>query len=239
MKAFVYTLYLKSKLDIKSAEMIITYYLVPLLFFAVMGTVFTSTNPESKETIIASMTIFAVTMGAFIGTPSGLLQYFQNDMRKTFKSAGIPLRTIVTTTFISGFINLSVVSIIIYLVSPVLFDGLRPESIALHIGGAAVFIAASLLVGITLGMHSRSSSKLTMISQVIFLPSMLLSGIMFPADMLPLPLEYAGYVLPATNGMKIITGNGETFNYLFLALVIILCVVLTTLRLRKYRYEDS
>jgi len=30
MKAFMYTLYLKTKLDIQSAEILVTYYLVPL-----------------------------------------------------------------------------------------------------------------------------------------------------------------------------------------------------------------
>ena len=39
-------------------------YAVPLLFFAVMGGIFTSVMPESRETLVQSMTVFAVTMGA-------------------------------------------------------------------------------------------------------------------------------------------------------------------------------
>ncbi len=240
MKAFFYTLYLKSKLDIKSAEMLITYYLVPLMFFGVMGAVFTSINPESKETLIASMSIFAITMGAFIGTPSGLLPYFSNDMRKTFKCAGIPLRTIVTTTLISGFVNLLIVSLIIFLVSPVAFGGERPENIAVHVLGISLFLIVSLLVGITLGLYTKSSSKLTMISQIVFLPSLMLSGIMFPADMLPKPLEYFGYIFPATSAMKILTGQNTGWeSYLLLGIVFVIAIVLITLRLRKYRYEDA
>jgi len=240
MKAFMYTLYLKSKLDIKSAEMLITYYLVPLMFFGVMGAVFTSINPESKETLIASMSIFAITMGAFIGTPSGLLPYFSNDMRKTFKCAGIPLRTIVTTTLISGFVNLSIVSLIIFVVSPVAFNGQRPDNFAVHIMGISLFLIVSLLVGITLGLYTKSSSKLTMISQIVFLPSLMLSGIMFPADMLPKPLEYFGYIFPATSAMKILTGQASEWeNYLFLVVVFVAAVILIVIRLRKYRFEDS
>lgn len=240
MKTYFYTLYLKTKLDVKSSEMIITYYLVPLLFFAVMGSVFTSINPESKETIIASMTVFTITMGAFIGTPGGILQYFENDLRKTFKSAGIPLRTIVSTTFISGFVNLVFVSLIIYLVSPIAFSADKPDNAPVYISGFALFLATTLLVGIMLGMYVKSSSKLTMYSQIIFLPSMLLSGIMFPADMLPKPLEYLGLIFPATHGMKILSGNDYSiYNYLFLALISVITIIFTTLRLRKYRYEDA
>ena len=38
-----------------------TCYAVPLLFFAVMGGIFTSVMPESRETLVQSMTVFAVT----------------------------------------------------------------------------------------------------------------------------------------------------------------------------------
>lgn len=240
MKAFVYTLYLKSKLDIKSAEILITYYLVPLMFFAVMGAVFTSVNPESKDTLIASMTIFAITMGAFIGTPSGLQAYFSNDMRKTFRCAGIPLRTIVTTTLISAFVNLSIVSLIIFVVSPVAFGGERPDNLAVHIMGISLLLIVSLLVGITLGLYTISPSKLTMLSQIVFLPSLMLSGIMFPANMLPKPLEYFGYIFPATSAMKILTGKATDWaNYVVLGVVFVIAIILIALRLRKYRYEDA
>lgn len=76
MKAFIYTLYLKTKLDIKSTQILTVYYLVPIIFFMVMGAVFTSVMPESKNTIIESMTIFSITMGAIIGTPASIIDYF-------------------------------------------------------------------------------------------------------------------------------------------------------------------
>ena len=69
MNGFLYGFTLQWKLDLRSRTMLITCYAVPLLFFAVMGGIFTSVMPESKETLIQSMTVFAVTMGALIGLP--------------------------------------------------------------------------------------------------------------------------------------------------------------------------
>ena len=69
MKAFLYGIALQWKLDIRSKTLLITCYIVPLLFFGVMGSIFTSVMPDSKETLIQSMTIFGVTMGALIGVP--------------------------------------------------------------------------------------------------------------------------------------------------------------------------
>ena len=69
MKAFFYGVSLQWKLDIRSKTLLIACYLVPLLFFALMGGIFTSVNPEARRTLIPSMTVFGVSMGAFIGRP--------------------------------------------------------------------------------------------------------------------------------------------------------------------------
>lgn len=66
MKAFLYGVALQWKLDIRSKTLLITCYIVPLLFFAVMGGIFTSINPEAKSTLIQSMTVMGVSMGALI-----------------------------------------------------------------------------------------------------------------------------------------------------------------------------
>ena len=54
MKAFLYGIALQWKLDIRSKTLLITCYIVPLLFFGVMGSIFTSVMPNSKETLIQS-----------------------------------------------------------------------------------------------------------------------------------------------------------------------------------------
>lgn len=240
MKSFLYTLYLKTKLDIKSSDILITYYLVPLVFFGFMGAVFTSTMPEAKNTIIASMTIFAITMGAFIGTPGSIIEYFKNDLRKSFKCAGIPLWTIVVSSVISGFVNLLVISVIIYFVSPIAFDAVKPNNILVYLLGFMVFLLATILIGIILGLYSKSTSKLTMYSQMLFLPSMMLSGIMFPSDLLPGPLEYIGLILPATHGMKILSSDSFILNnFLILFLFIIVSVIFILFKLNKLKYEDA
>ena len=57
MKAFLYGTALQWRLDLRSKSLLITCYVVPLLFYALMGGIFTSINPESKATLIQSMTV--------------------------------------------------------------------------------------------------------------------------------------------------------------------------------------
>lgn len=67
MNGFLYGLALQWRLDIRSRAMLVTCYLVPLVFFLLMGGIFTSVMPEMKSTLISSMLVMSVSMGALIG----------------------------------------------------------------------------------------------------------------------------------------------------------------------------
>ena len=53
MNGFLYGLALQWRLDIRSRAMLVTCYLVPLVFFLLMGGIFTSVMPEMKSTLIS------------------------------------------------------------------------------------------------------------------------------------------------------------------------------------------
>ena len=64
-------------------------------------------------------------------------------------------------------------------------------------------------------MLEKNQAKLTMLCQAAFLPSILLSGIMFPSNLLPGILEKLGKLFPAAWGYLLLTENesgmGEVF----------------------------
>src|SRR6056297_1617992 len=238
MKAFLYTLKLKTKLDLRNRDILITYYLVPILFFIVMSFVFTSTNPEATKTLISSMIIFATTMGSIIGTPGSVINYFENSMVKTFKSSGIPLWSVLLSSIISGAINLTVVSIFIYLISPVMYVAVIPGNPLIYFLKFILFLTATLLIGTILGVFVKSTSELTMYSQIIFLPSMLFSGIMFPSEMLPDFLKIIGLLLPATHGMRLLnTKTFDTFSFSVIIAIIIVSIIIISVKLKRIKVD--
>lgn len=220
MSAFLYGIALQLKLDIRSKTMLITCYLVPLIFFAFMGGIFTSINPESRYTLIQSMTVFVVSMGAVIGLPPSLVETYGSDIKNVYKANGVPLYLGVVTHFISAFIHLLIMCAIILVIAPVAFNAASPANLPLYFGSLAIFVAVSLSIGSILGLLCKTQSKLNMISQIIFLPSVMLSGIMFPINMLPQPLEYVGKIFPAAWGNRLMIS--ETFELgLFVPLIVI------------------
>lgn len=225
MSPFLYSVVLQWKLDLRNKGVILTYYVVPLIFFAFMGAIFTSINPEFKDILIQSMIIFAISMGTFLGTPIPLVEFYSSDIKKAYIVGGIPLWVATLVNFISAFIHLMISSIIIYIVAQIVFSAKAPENIVLFFISLSIFTITSISIGTTLGLYIKSTTKLTMLSQLIFLPSLMLSGIMFPTNLLPSILETAGKIFPATWGLKIMTHSELNLNW-FVPLLIL--IIITT-----------
>jgi ABC-2 type transport system permease protein len=238
MNAFLYGIGLQWKLDLRNRGVLLTYYAVPLVFFLFIGGIFTSINPESYKTLIQAMTVFGVSMGAFLGAPAPLIELYGGEMKKAYKVGGIPLWTAAAGNVISGLIHLMIMSALIYLIAPVAFHAVVPPCALTYFVTLAVFITACISIGTLLGLFVKSSSKLTMISQIIFLPSIMLSGIMFPADMLPEALQSVGKIFPATWGFaSLCSSEWHTTGLLVLAGIIVAATFVSVWRIKKLKAD--
>jgi ABC-2 type transport system permease protein len=227
MNGFLYGVVLQWKLDFRNKGVLLTYYVVPLIFFAFMGGIFSSINPSSKDTLIQSMTVFGLTMGAILGSPIPLVELYGSEIKKAFKVGSIPLWVATINNFISAFVHLFIMRLVIFAIAPIAFGAKTPEKLAPYFLGLIVFIFTSLAVGTVLGLLVRNTSKLTMVSQLIFLPSIMLAGIMFPVNMLPKALENVGKIFPATWGFKFMTSevlNIKLLIPLFTIMLVAICI---------------
>lgn len=238
MNAFLYGIVLQWKLDIRKKGILLTYYVVPLIFFAFMGGIFSSINPASKNTLIQSMTIFGVTMGAILGAPTPLVEVYGSEIKKAYRVGGIPLWVESVNNFVSAFVHLFIVSLVIFFVAPHAFNAKVPENLSAYFISLAIFIIVSLAVGTMLGLLIKSASNLTMISQFIFLPSIMLSGIMFPVKMLPKVLQDVGKILPATWSFKLMTSKTFDIKLLIpLAVIMLISICISGYKLSKICIE--
>ena len=81
MNGFLYSVALQWKLDIRSKSLLVTCYMIPLIFFLLMGGIFTSVMPGMRSTLIQSMIVMSVSMGAFIGLPDGIEVFSEYSFR--------------------------------------------------------------------------------------------------------------------------------------------------------------
>lgn len=79
---------------------------------------------------------------------------------------------------------------------------------------SSVYLLALLSFGLLISSRAKSQMEAMQLAMGIMLPSVLLSGYIFPISSLPLPLRFVSYVLPATHFIRIARGiviRGATF----------------------------
>jgi len=135
-----------------------------------------------------------------------------------------------------GYIQLGVVMLAAFL----LFEVPMVGSFALLMAMIGVFIIANLGVGFTFSTIARNQLQAVQMTFFFFLPSMLLSGFMFPFRAMPQWAQWIGEVLPLTHFLRIVRGillKGSTAAQLLpelwplLAFLFVACVI----ALKRYR----
>lgn len=238
MNGFLYSLTLQWKLDIRSKSLLVTYYIVPIIFFLLMGGIFTSVMPEMGSTLIQSMIVMSVSMGAFLGLPPSLIETYGSDIKKIYKANGVPIHLGLVTIVLSAFVHLIMTCIVILLLAPILFKASLPSQFPLFFLALAIYIFVSLSIGSILGLTVNNQAKLTMIAQLVFLPSIMLSGIMFPISLLPDFLQVIGHVFPAYWGYRLMLDKGlRLANLWYLILLTCIAVITCILLMNKQKSE--
>ena len=238
MSGFLYGVALQWKLDIRSKALLVTCYIVPLIFFLLMGGIFTSVMPDMRSTLIQSMIVMSVSMGAFIGLPPSLMEIYGSDINKVYKANGVPIYLALVTMFLSAFVHLMIACAVIVLLAYVLFAAVLPAQLPMFFFALAIYIVVSLSIGSILGLIIKNQAKLTMIAQLVFLPSIMLSGIMFPIDLLPDFLERIGCMFPAFWGYRLMLDNGFCLeNLRYLILVFFAAVIVCGILLKKQKLK--
>lgn len=75
-------------------------------------------------------------------------------------------------------------SMILYIAAPLAFHAEIPQNPVMYFITLAIFIAVSLGAASIIGLAVKDPAKTSMFSIIIFIPSTMLSGIMFPTELL-------------------------------------------------------
>jgi ABC-2 type transport system permease protein len=87
-----------------------------------------------------------------------------------------------------------------------LFDvPIRGSLVDLYVGGGC-FVTATLTMGLLISTAAQTQFQSVQMAFFFFLPSILLSGFMFPFDGMPRPAQYLGELLPLTHFVRIVRG---------------------------------
>ncbi len=212
MSAFATHFSFEFKAGIRNKNLLLMNYLFPLGFYLMMGFIMPEINPFFKDAMIPAMLTFAVLAATMLGLPDPLVNGRETGIFRSYKINGVPAFNILIIPGLTTGLHLAIVAVIIVVSAPMLFDANLPANgINFAITTVALALACSG-IGILIGVVSPSTRLTVLFSQVIFVPSMLLGGLMMPLNMLPEAAQKVAKLLPATHAMNAYNGlaMGET-----------------------------
>lgn len=103
-----------------------------------------------------------------------------------------------------------------------------------------VFVAANLAVGFTFSTLARNQLQAMQMAFFFFLPSILLSGFMFPFRGMPVWAQWIGEALPLTHFLRIVRGillkgNGIADITMDTGAIFLFLIAVSTIALNRYR----
>lgn len=202
MSAFTNHFLFEFKTGIRNSSAMLMLYLLPMGFYAAMGFIMVEINPGFKELLIPSMIIFAIMSSMILGFPTGLVEARESGIYRSYKINGVPAISILIIPALSvGFHGL-ITSAIIALTAVPLFDAAPPQNwLALLLISLLVVFTFSTL-GMLIGVVSSTSRAVVLWSQLIYLPSILLGGMMIPLSLIPEAFQKVSGLLPSAYAMQ-------------------------------------
>ncbi|MDR1702406.1 MAG: ABC transporter permease [Sporomusaceae bacterium] len=199
-------------------DFITAYYMVP----GILGLILTMT--------LVMITSMAIVRERERGTLEQLLV-------TPIKPYELMLGKIIPYIFV-GYVQVTVALVVGILV----FDLPMRGSLPLLYGLTSLFIVASLALGILISNQSKTQMQAMQMSFFVFLPSVLLSGFMFPREAMPYFFEFLGYLIPTTFYLEIMRGiilKGIGVNLLYTQVAALLVFIAVTLTVSILRFKKS
>jgi ABC-2 type transport system permease protein len=202
MKAYLHHLAYDFKTGIRDKGKLLMYYLLPLVFFALAGGLMTAINPLFKGQMLPAMILFAIMSSALLFVPTSLIRERETGVFRSYMINGVPSASILSVPVVSTAFHMAVVAVIICLAGSALFGGRVPTNVPGFIAAGILSYLVFAGIGSLIGVAAANDSASVLISQCLYIPSIILGGLMVPASILPAGFGRISLLFPASHAMK-------------------------------------
>ena len=206
MTAFLHHFAFEFKTGLRNSTLLFMNYLFPLGVYAIMGLVMTQVNPMFTDGLLPAMIIFVIMGGSLLGLPSPLVEDREAGIYRSYKINGVPAASIVAIPVLTTTFHALIVATIVALTAGPVFGGVMP----LHwwpvvwLSVLAAFTCSA--IGALIGVVAPDNRATVLLSQLVFLPSMLIGGLMMPLSILPESVQPFAGLLPTAHAMQAFEG---------------------------------
>ena len=206
MNAFAAHFSFEFRSGVRNRMLLFLNYLFPLGLYLMLGFILIGLNPFFQEVIIPGMVVIAAMAAYLLGIPEPLVGAREAGILRSYKVNGVPPWSILSIPSLTTGVHTLIVAAIITVTAPLLFDAPLPVNWAGFLVSLLSIVVATAGMAVVIGVVSSNSRVVILWSQLIFIPSMLLGGIMIPYGELATGVAKASRLLPATQAMNAFRG---------------------------------
>lgn len=201
-------------------------------------------NPglESTQYIVPGLIAILLTLLAALITSTSIVREREWGSFESLVASPVrPLEIMVGKLL--PYIAIAFADVLLSIIAGRVIFGVSPSgSVALLLGASVLYLLASLSIGLLFSVIARTQQLAILLAMLItMLPTILLSGFVFPLRSIPMAIRVVSYLIPATHFLQVIRGlymKAAGFSSLWPQLLVLTgfavgLVILAALRFQK------
>jgi ABC-type multidrug transport system permease subunit len=220
-------------------------FLFPLVFFFVFAQSFHGKeSPGAMHQVITMVVIIGVLGTGFFGAGMRAVQDRETNVLRRFKVTPAGPAPIIVASLVSGVVAFLPSLFLFFFIGQSFYGLPMPPNFLSIVVFVCIAVIAFRAMGMIIAAVVNSQAEAQLVTQLLYLPMLFLSGATFPISMMPIWLQKLAEFLPATylyQGMQSLMVGGESLfaNALpMLALAITLAVALVV-GVKLFRWEKE
>ncbi len=202
MSGYAHHLAFDFKSGIRDTTLMLMNYLFPIGFFVMIGLFMPTINPTFLDIMVPGLILFALMSGTLMTIPGTLVDQRNAGILRSYRVNGVPALALITIPVLGALVHMTLVSAILTAGGGLLFDAVLPARWGWFAGIIVLATLSLATLSALIGIVAPSSRAATLLTQLVFVPSVILGGLMVPADMLPESIARGASLLPATQAMR-------------------------------------
>jgi imidazolonepropionase-like amidohydrolase/ABC-type multidrug transport system permease subunit len=244
VKPFLSFLKIDLKLASRNRAVLFFNYIFPLIFFFAFTTMFGARQAGQVVLVVTMVTVIGILGSGFFGAGMRAVQEREENILRRYKVMPITPVPLLLAAIVAG--------VILYLPSVILLLFLAHQiygmAIPSNLFSLFVFVCLSAAsfrsLGLIIASVVNSMQESNIITQVIYMPMLFLSGATFPLSMMPSWLQVITQFIPATylvTGISAILQRGESVgqNFKPAAALLVTMVVALFIATKLFRWEKE
>jgi imidazolonepropionase-like amidohydrolase/ABC-type multidrug transport system permease subunit len=217
----------------------------PMVFFLIFAFSFGGAkNPAAMSQTVAMVLILGVLGNGLFGAGMRAVQERETGILRRFKVAPVGAAPIIIASLVAGLVSYLPVIALVLVSAHLGFKMPYPQ----HLLDLLIFVSIGLLtfraVGMIVAAVVNSAQESAILTQLLYLPMLFLSGATFPMTFFPKWLQTVAQFLPATYlhaGLQsiLITGQGLQPNLVAAGSLIVAGAVAVFIGVKLFRWEKE